>query len=82
MNGFVILAPIFRVELDRSGDRLGKQIRQAELDKIPVVAVVGKREVEQQTLSVRTRQAGEIGSLTLPELQQRLQTAIAQKIHL
>lgn len=72
----------FRVEIDRSGDRLGKQIRQAELDKIPVVAVVGKREVEQQTLSVRSRKAGEMGSLTLPELQQHLQTAIAQKIHL
>jgi len=61
---------------------LGKQIRQAELEKIPVVVVIGKREVEQQTLSVRTRQAGEMGSLTLPELQQHLQTAIAQKVHL
>lgn len=40
----------FRVEIDASGDRLGKQIRTAELEKIPVVAVLGKREVESQTL--------------------------------
>ncbi|ASC73717.1 Threonine--tRNA ligase [Halomicronema hongdechloris C2206] len=68
-----------RVEVDASGDRLGKQIRTAELEKIPVVAVVGKREVENQTLSVRTRQAGEIGALTLSELQEKMQHSIINK---
>ncbi|MEM1280125.1 MAG: threonine--tRNA ligase [Cyanobacteria bacterium P01_H01_bin.152] len=69
----------FRVEVDASGDRLGKQIRTAELEKIPVVVVVGKREVENQTLSVRTRQAGELGALTLPELQEKMQHSIINK---
>jgi len=69
----------FRVEVDRSGDRLGKLIRTAELEKIPVVAVVGKKEVETQTLSVRTRQQGELGQLTLSVLQERLQQAIQAK---
>ncbi len=69
----------FRVEVDASGDRLGKQIRTAELDKIPVVAVVGKREVEQQTLSVRSRQSGELGVLSLTELQEKMQTALDQR---
>ncbi len=69
----------YRVELDRSGERLGKQIRTAELEKIPVVAVIGKREVEQQTLSVRTRAAGELGALALTELSEKMQAAIAQK---
>lgn len=69
----------YRVEVDHSGDRLGKQIRTAELEKIPVVAVIGKREVENQTLSVRTRQAGELGSLTLIELQEKMQQAIVNK---
>lgn len=63
----------YRVEVDHSGERLGKQIRTAELAKIPVVAIVGKREVENQTLSVRTRQAGELGALTLSELQEKMQ---------
>ena len=69
----------YRVEVDRSGERLGKQIRNAELEKIPVVAVVGKREVENQTLSVRTRKGGELGALTLAELQACLQGAIEEK---
>jgi threonyl-tRNA synthetase len=69
----------FRVEVDRSGDRLGKLIRTAELEKIPVVAVVGKKEVETQTLSVRTRQQGELGQLTLSVLQERLQQLIQAK---
>lgn len=63
----------YRVEVDSSGERLGKQIRTAEVEKIPVVAVIGKREVEQQTLSVRTRHAGELGSLSLTELSEKLE---------
>lgn len=69
----------YRVEIDRSGERLGKQIRNAQLEKIPVVAVVGKREVENQTLSVRTRKGGELGALTLAELQACLQGVIVEK---
>ena len=63
----------FRVEVDSSGERLGKQIRTAQLEKIPVVAVVGKKEVESKTLSVRSRQAGDLGVLTLSELVDHLQ---------
>ena len=69
----------FRVEVDSSGERLGKLIRTAELEKIPVVAVVGKREVENRTLSVRTREAGDLGALSVNEVVSRLQTAIASK---
>ncbi|HAT13324.1 MAG TPA: threonine--tRNA ligase [Microcoleaceae bacterium UBA11344] len=69
----------FRVEIDRSAERLGKQIRNAELEKIPVVIVVGKKEVAEQTLSVRTRKQGDIGMLTMPDLQSRLQLAVEEK---
>jgi threonyl-tRNA synthetase len=70
----------FRVEIDRSAERLGKQIRKAELAKIPVVIVVGKKEVAEQTLSVRTRKQGDIGTLTMPDLQSRLQLAVEEKV--
>ncbi|MEA5601912.1 threonine--tRNA ligase [Nostoc sp. UHCC 0252] len=69
-----------RVEIDSSGERLGKQIRTAELEKISVVAVVGKKEVENQNLSVRTRQSGDLGVLNIDELLHRLQEAITSKI--
>ncbi len=68
-----------RVEVDQSGERLGKLIRTAELEKIPVLAVVGKKEAESKTLNVRTRLAGDLGALTLDEIVTKLQEAIALK---
>ena len=72
----------YRVEIDRTGERLGKQIRNAELEKIPVVAVVGKREVENQTLSIRTRKQGDIGAMTIAELKESLEQIIAEKTNI
>ena len=69
----------FRAEVDRSGERLGKAIRTAELEKIPVIAVIGKREVEAGTLSIRTRMGGDLGSLSFSELVEKMQGAIAQR---
>ena len=54
---------------------MGKQIRNAELEKIPVVAVIGQREVETQTLSIRTRKKGDIGTMNITELQESLDKA-------
>ena len=68
-----------RAEVDQTGERLGKQIRQAALEKIPIVVVVGKREVETQTLSVRTRQSEEQELFKLPELCEKIQSAIDAK---
>jgi len=65
-----------RAEVDLSGDRLGKLIRNAEKDKIPVMAVVGAKEVESNSLSIRTRASGELGSLSITEVIERLQQAI------
>ena len=66
----------FRIEVDTSGDRLGKQIRTAEMEKIPVVAVIGKREVESGMLSVRTRKEGELGTLSVAELVEKISQPI------
>jgi threonyl-tRNA synthetase len=65
-----------RVELDNSGERLGKLIRNAEKEKIPVMAVVGMKEAESNSLSIRTRASGELGSLPVAEVIDRLRAAI------
>jgi threonyl-tRNA synthetase len=67
-----------RAEADSSHERLGKQIRNAEKDKIPVMAVVGAKEVESNCLSVRTRKSGELGDRPVTEVIERMKTAIAQ----
>ncbi|TVQ42192.1 MAG: threonine--tRNA ligase [Gloeocapsa sp. DLM2.Bin57] len=69
----------YRVEVDKSGERLAKQIRTSELEKIPVVAIIGKREVESQTLSIRTRRGGDLGTMTVEFLQEELKKAVTAK---
>lgn len=66
-----------RAEVDLSGDRLGKLIRNAEKDKIPVMAVVGAKEVESNSLSIRTRASGELGAITVDEVVNKMQEAIS-----
>ncbi|MDF5738418.1 MULTISPECIES: threonine--tRNA ligase [unclassified Nostoc] len=67
-----------RAEVDTSGDRLGKQIRNAEKEKIPVMAVVGAKEVETNTLSIRTRASGELGVIPVDEVVEKMKDAIAK----
>jgi threonyl-tRNA synthetase len=66
-----------RVRVDDDGDRLNKMIRNAEKEKIPVMAVVGAKEMEANALSIRTRASGELGVLSVAEVIERLTGAIA-----
>ncbi|KPQ34891.1 MAG: threonine--tRNA ligase [Phormidesmis priestleyi Ana] len=68
-----------RVEVDKSGERLGKMIRNAEKGKIPVMSVIGDKEVEAQSLSIRTRKDGDLGSMALPEVLERLQKGLSDR---
>ncbi|MBE9228191.1 threonine--tRNA ligase [Phormidium sp. LEGE 05292] len=65
-----------RAEADTSGERLGKQIRNAETQKIPVMAIVGEKEVESNSLNIRTRASGELGALSVAEVIERMKQAI------
>ncbi len=71
-----------RAEADTSNERLGKLIRNAEKDKIPVMAVVGAKEVESNSLSIRTRAAGELGVMPLAEVLEKVKTAISNRENL
>lgn len=57
-----------RVEVDRGNERLAKQIRNAEKGRIPIMAVVGMKEMETGTLAVRSRKEGDLGSFTVDGL--------------
>lgn len=67
-----------RAEVDESGERLGKMIRNAEKEKIPVMAVVGAKELEANALNIRTRASGELGSIPVDEVIDRLKKAISE----
>jgi threonyl-tRNA synthetase len=57
-----------RVEVDRGSERLAKQIRNAEQSRIPIMSVVGMKELEEGTLAVRSRKLGDLGSFTIDDL--------------
>ena len=71
-----------RAEVDKSGDRLGKLIRNAEKQKIPVMAVVGAKEVEGNSLSIRTRANGELGTIPVAEVLDKMKSAIENRDNL
>ena len=54
-----------RVVLDNSDDKIGAKIRQARLQRVPYMAIIGGREQENRTVSVRSRDEGDIGAMPL-----------------
>ena len=54
-----------RVELDGRSEKLGYKIREAQMQKVPYMIIVGEKEVEENVVSVRKRDEGDIGSMEL-----------------
>ncbi|ERN18296.1 hypothetical protein AMTRI_Chr10g5240 [Amborella trichopoda] len=64
------------------GERLPKLIRNAEKQKIPLMAVVGPKEMENQTLTIRSRQSGELGSMSIEDFINKIRLCQAQRTSL
>ena len=65
-----------RAEVDARNEKLGYRIREAQLQKVPYMLVVGGREQEAGTVNVRRRQGAELGSLTVTAFMERAQKLI------
>ncbi|KAF7080091.1 hypothetical protein CFC21_084224 [Triticum aestivum] len=61
------------------GERLPKLIRNAETQKVPLMAVVGPKEVEARTLTIRSRHNGEMGTMPVDDFISKIQSAVADK---
>jgi threonyl-tRNA synthetase len=68
-----------RTTLDMRQEKVGAKIRQAQLDKIPYMLIVGPREAEAQVVSLRSRTAGDQGTVEIPALINKLSTEIQTK---
>ncbi|MCR4943836.1 MAG: threonine--tRNA ligase [Clostridium sp.] len=68
-----------RVEADYRTEKIGYKIREARLERVPYICVVGEKEAESNTLSVRSRKNGEEGNIDVVEFEARLLTEIANK---
>jgi len=69
-----------RVEIDDSNESLGKKIRNAELNKIPYLLIVGQKEERENKVAVRSRLKGDEGSFKLQDFIQRVTKEINLKL--
>lgn len=56
-----------RTELDDRDEKLGYKIREAQMDKVPYMMIVGQKEKEGQNVSVRSRDKGDVGTMSVAE---------------
>ncbi len=69
----------FRVNSDLRNEKIGFKIREHTLLKVPYLLVIGDREVETQTIAVRTRGGEDLGSMSVDQFSELLNTAISRR---
>ena len=62
-----LVAAKIRVEADLRNEKLGYKIRQAQMEKIPYMLVIGEKEIENNVVAVRTREGGDMGTMSLDD---------------
>ena len=65
-----------RVELDSRNEKIGYKIREAQLQKIPYMLVIGEKEMQNNTVGVRSRSDGDIGAIEISEFIEKIKTEI------
>ncbi len=70
----------FRAEVDERSEKIGKKIREATLEKVPYMLVVGDRDIEAQTVSPRHRTGKDLGAMSYADFAARLHDEVAKKL--
>ena len=68
-----------RCELDDRSEKIGYKIREAQLKKIPYMVIAGDKDIENNTVSIRSRKDGDIGSMSLDEFITKITEEIETK---
>lgn len=69
-----------RIETDARPEKVGYKIREAQLEKVPYMIIIGDKEIDSGKVSVRSRSEGDLGVLELPEFITRIGHEIQKKI--
>ena len=67
------------MEIDRRDEKIGYKIREAQLKKIPYMLILGENESAEGTISVRSRDKGDLGSAQLVDFIENIKKEIATK---
>ncbi len=65
-----------RIELDDRNEKIGYKIREAQMQKVPYMLVIGEKEVENNNVSIRSRKDGDIGQMSVEEFKDKIKTEI------
>ena len=68
-----------RVEVDDRTEKIGYKIREAQLQKIPFMLIVGEKEVEGKTVSVRKRDEGDLGQMNIEDFVKKIKEEVENK---
>jgi threonyl-tRNA synthetase len=69
----------FKVELDLRNEKIGFKIREHTLQRVPYMLIIGDKELENNTVAVRTRRGKDLGSMSLDDLSSRFTEEIASR---
>ncbi len=72
-------AGIIRLEIDDRSEKIGYKIREAQLEKVPYMILAGDKDIENGVVAVRSRKDGDIGTMTIDELIEKLTEEIKEK---
>ena len=70
----------YRTQLDDRNEKIGKKIREAQVQKVPYMLIVGEKEAEGKLVAVRQRHGGDLGAMTLADFLARMQKEIDEKV--
>ena len=70
----------YRAEVDYRNEKIGKKIREAQLEKVPYMVVVGDRDMEDGTVSPRHRAAGDLGAMPFADFEALLKKVVDEKL--
>lgn len=68
-----------RVETDFRNEKLGGKIREAEVQKVPYMLIIGGKEAEKGMVSVRSKKDGDLGSMTIEDFAKRVNGQVFEK---
>jgi threonyl-tRNA synthetase len=69
----------FRVKIDLRNEKIGFKIREHSIQRVPYLLILGDKELDNQTITVRTQKGEDLGSLTIAEFSERMNSEIADK---
>ena len=70
----------YRVELDSRNEKIGKKIRDAQLEKIPYMLIVGDKEAQDGTVAVRRRAEGDLGVMSYNDFVSRIEQEVKDRV--